>query len=125
MTWEDILKQDVISQLEELKDFANFKGRFEGKLRADAYPQEIALKLNDNFIQLKGKIDDKLFRDLQKQIRNISNKSDDLGVAFGVFADIIDDYLEEREPRPPSSSYNPNPELRALDRSPPASYYED
>ena len=30
-----------------------------------------------------------------------------------------------RSPRPPSSSYNPNPELRALDRSPPASYYED
>tara|TARA_R100001443_G_C3353464_1_gene177346 strand:- start:69 stop:464 length:396 start_codon:yes stop_codon:yes gene_type:complete len=27
--------------------------------------------------------------------------------------------------KPSSSSYNPNPELRALDRSPPASYYED
>ena len=120
MTWEDILKQnDVTTELKELEEYAE-------DMSSEVAPSSgIADELNYKTAQLKDKIDDKLFRDLQKQIRNISNKSDDLGVAFGVFADIIDDYLEEREPRPPSSSYKPNPELRALDRSPPASYYED
>ena len=120
MTWEDILKQnDVTTELKELEEYAE-------DMSSEVAPSSgIADELNYKTAQLKDKIDDKLLKDLEKQVDNVWSKSNDLSNALNMYADIIDDYLEERAPRPPSSSYKPNPELRALDRSPPASYYED
>jgi len=91
MSWEKILKQDdVTTKLKELEEYA------EG-MSSDTHSSVIADSLNYQTDQLKGKIDDKLFRDLEKQVNDIWSKSDDLSNAFDMYVDIIREYLAEDE----------------------------
>jgi len=92
MAWKDILKQDdVITELKELIEYA------EGMSSEIGPSSGPADSLNYETDQLKGKIDDKLFRDLDEQVNDIWSKSDDLSAAFDMYADTIREYLEERK----------------------------
>lgn len=92
MAWKDILKQDdVITELKELIEYA------EGMSSEIGPSSGPADELNYKTDQLKGEIDDKLFRDLDKQVNDIWSKSDDLSAAFDMYADTIREYLEERK----------------------------
>jgi len=90
MSWEKILKQDNITNiLEQLKKFAEDKAN-EFFARGGG-EDDIAIR-ND---KLKGKIDDDLFNELDKQVDKIWESQEDVNKAFDRYVEIINEYLDD------------------------------
>ena len=125
MAWKDILKNRRTYSQDDLERLAPY------------WWEDLLLELRDEDEDNTDKWGDEVYQDAWDKYTNdknwlknikwwkpwfdVSDTEEEMREKVLRFdPDNFKDYAFSR-----SSSYNPNPELRALDRSPPASYYED